>query len=70
MKWKWWKHSIWNKSYQIKSFWLFRCSALAAGNITASGGNERINVAFKMCAPFTRCGRPVNFSTNNSSSFK
>ena len=25
------------------------------GNVTATGGNENTNVAFKNCVPFTRC---------------
>ena len=28
---------------------------LVTGDIIAAGGNENTNVAFKNCAPFTRC---------------
>ena len=30
------------------------------GNITATGGNANTKVAFKNCAPFTRCGIHIN----------
>ena len=30
------------------------------GNITAAGGNVNTNVAFKICAPFTRCVTHIN----------
>ena len=33
---------------------------LATGNITDEGGNEDTKVAFKNCAPFTRCETHIN----------
>ena len=33
---------------------------LVTGDITAAGGNENTNVAFKNCAPFTRCVTYIN----------
>ena len=33
---------------------------LVTGNITAAGGNENASVAFKNCAPFTKCVTHIN----------
>ena len=33
---------------------------LLTGNITATGGNANTSVAFKNCAPFTRCVTHIN----------
>ena len=33
---------------------------LVTGDITATGGNENTKVAFKNCAPFTRCVTHIN----------
>ena len=33
---------------------------LVTGNITATGGNANTSVAFKNCAPFTRCVTDIN----------
>ena len=33
---------------------------LATGHITATGGNENTKVAFKDCAPFTKCINHIN----------
>ena len=51
---------------------------LVTGDITATGGDENTDVAFKNCTPFTRCvnhlktntGNPDNVPKNNSASFK
>ena len=33
---------------------------LATGDVTATGGNANARLAFKNCAPFTRCVTPIN----------
>ena len=33
---------------------------LATGDITVEGGDEKTNIAFRNCAPFTRCVTHIN----------
>ena len=57
--WKWYKH------FETKNFKSILCEyshayILVTGDITATGGNENANVAFKNFAPFTKCITHIN----------
>ena len=55
------KHQIWDKKNTKSSLCDYSDACIFVRKyITATGGDENTNVAFKNCAPFTRCVTHIN----------